>query len=147
MGKALTNTHEIISHLVFYAGQDESGGNQVIRQCFTELLNAHPNIDEIVENMRPYGDDAILVLVEALNLPGNKTFNLQPNAMHVLEKIINSEAVSLILDNFNDYIERFDFSLTGMLMAIIAREGKQTKGLVMERYIQFLIVEMTFPIQ
>ena len=141
MVKSLTNTYEIISHLLSYSGQDQSGGNQVLRQCLTELLNAHPNIDEIVENIRPYGDDAILVLVEALNLPGNKTFTLQPNAIYVLEKIGNSEAVSLILDNFNDYIERFDFSLTRMLTTIIAREGKQTKGLVIERYIKFLIDE------
>jgi hypothetical protein len=139
MGKVPTNTYEILSHLFSYLSQDQSVGNQVIKQCITEMMNARPKIYEIVENIKPYQDDAILVLIEALNLPSNKTFSLQPNAIYVLEKIGNYEAVSLILENFNDYIDRFNFSLTKMLTTIAAREGEPTKKMIIEKYIKFLV--------
>lgn len=140
------NSKEILDHLFSYLGQDQkngnlSSGNQVIMQCITEMLNAHPNINKIIENIRPYTEDAILVLIEALNLSGTEAFIIKVNAVRVLEKIGNHEAVSLILENFNDYINRFNFSFIRMLTIVAAREGEKTKKLVIDRYIKFLIDE------
>ena len=128
-----TNSKEVLNHLFSYLGQDQkngnlSSGNQVIKQCLTEMLNAHPNINKIVENIKPYSDDAILVLIEALNLSGTEAFIMKTNAVRVLEKIGNYEAVSLILENFNDYINRFGYSFTRMLTIIAAERGNKQKS-------------------
>ena len=100
-----------------------------------------PRILEIVESIRPYKDDSILALIETLNLPKNKTFSLQENAFYVLGQIGDHETVSLLLDQFDDYVERFDFSLTETLTAIAAREGALTEILIVGRYVDFLIHE------
>jgi hypothetical protein len=144
MSYAPTNSKEVLNHLLSYLGQDQkngnlSRGNQVIKQCLTEMLSAHPNINKIVESLKPYSDDALLIMIEALNLSGTEAFIMKTNAVRVLEKIGTHEAVSLTLENFNDYMNRFGFSYTRMLTTIAAREGEQTKRLIIASYINFLV--------
>lgn len=145
MSKTLTNTYEILQHLYSYLGSTQGPSYEILKHCLEEMLKATPNMLEIVESIRPYKDDAILALIEALNLPKTKTFSLQENTLYVLGQIGDHETVSLILDKFDDYVERFDFSLTKTLTAIAAREGEKTERLIVERYVEFLIHEDARP--
>lgn len=139
MSKAPTTPIEFLYHLYSYIIPSQGADYEVLKQCIEKMFNASINILEVVEIIRPYKDDVILALIEALNLPKNKTFSLHKNTLHVLEKIGDHDTVLLILDNFDDYIERFDFSLTKTLTAIAAREGEKTERLIVERYVDSLI--------
>ena len=145
MSKTPSNTYELMQHIYSYLGSNQGVGYEVLKQCFEEMLKASPKILEIIESMRPYKDDAILALIETLNLPKNKTFSLQENAFHVLGQIGDHETVSLILDQFDDLVDRFDFSLTDTLTTIALREEERTEKLITERYIDFLIYEDARP--
>src|SRR5688572_9482845 len=135
MSKTPTSTIEFLHHLYSYISPAQGASYETLKQCIEKLLNASIRILEVVETIRPYKDDVILALIEALNLPKNKTFSLHKNTLYVLEQIGDYDAVLLILDKFDDYIERFDFSLTKTLTAIAAREGEKTERLIVERYV------------
>jgi hypothetical protein len=141
MGKSLNNTIEILHHLYSYLDQNRGDENDAIKHSIEDLMKATPDLDSIVETFKPYKDEIILLLIEALNLPKNKTFSLHSNALYILEQIGDHDVVSLMMDNFNDYVERFNFSFTKTLTAIAAREGRQTGELVVGRYIKFFVDE------
>jgi hypothetical protein len=145
MRKTPTNTYEILHHLYSYIGSTQGASYEILKQCLEEMLKTTPKVLEIVESIRPHKDDAILVLIEALNLPKTKIFSLQENALYVLGQIGDHETVTLMLDEFDDYVDRFDFSLTKTLTAIAAREGEKTERLIVERYVDFLIREAARP--
>jgi hypothetical protein len=145
MSKTLTTTYDILSHLYSYLGSRDGAGYEILKHCLEEMLKASPRILEIVENIRPYKDDAILALIEALSLPKNKTLSLQENAYYVLAQIGDRDTVSLLLEQFDTLVDRFDFSLTETLTTITAREGELTERLIVERYVDFLIHEATRP--
>jgi hypothetical protein len=139
MSKTPTTPIEFLYHLYSYISQTHGARYETLKQCIEKLFSANVRILEVVETIRPYKDDVILALIEALNLPKNKTFSLHENTLRVLEQIGDHDAVLLILDKFDHYIERFEFSLTKTLTAIAAREGEKTERLIVERYVDFLI--------
>lgn len=144
MSKTPTTTIEFLYHLYSYISPTHGASYETLKHCIEKLLSANIRILEVVETIRPYKDDVILALIEALNLPKNKTFSLHENSLCVLEQIGDHDAVLLILDKFDHYIERFDSSLTKTLSAIAAREGEKTERLIVERYVDFLIRVDTF---
>ena len=145
MSKTPSNTYELMAHLYSYLGSSQTAGYAILKQCLDEMLKARPRIFKIVESIRPHKDDAMLALIETLNLPKDKTFSLQENAFQVLGQVGDHETVSLLLDQFDDLVERFDFSLIEMLTKIATREGEQTERLILAKYIDFLIREDARP--
>lgn len=145
MSKTPTTPLECLHHLYAYLSPTQGPGDETLKPCLEKMFNASFNLLEVVETIRPYKDEVILALIEALNLPKNKTFSLHQNTLSVLEELGDHDTAMLILDNFDDYLERFDFSLTKTLTAIAAREGEKTERLIVERYVDFLSQVETIP--
>ena len=139
MNKTPNTTIEFLHHLYSYISTVQGTSNETLRECIEKLFNASARLLEVVDAIEPYRDDVILALIEALNLPKNKTLSLHKNTLYVLKQIGDHNAVLLLMENFNDYVERFDFSFTRVLDAIAAREGEKTERLIVERYVDYLI--------
>ena len=139
MNKTPNTTIEFLHHLYSYISTVQGTSNETLRECIEKLFNASARLLEVVEAIEPYRDEGILPLMEAPNLPKNKTLSLHKNTLYVLKQIGDHNAVLLLMENFNDYVERFDFSFTRVLDAIAAREGEKTERLIVERYVDYLI--------
>ena len=115
----------------------QSVGKLKIRSCLEEMLENIPDKKmRIAKELEPYKDDAIPVLVEAMNLDLDHVF-MKCNAMDVLEIIGDDRAIPLILDKFDELLEAGP--ITYLLKAIASREGGKTRLLIIDRLIKYLL--------
>ncbi len=139
MNKTPNTTIEILHHLYSYISSPPGTNREIQKQYIEKLFSANVRILEVVDAVRSHRDDVLLALIEGLNLPKNKTFSLHENTLYILEQIGDHNTALLIMENFNDYIERYNYSLTRVLDAIAFREGEKTERLIVERYVDYLI--------
>ena len=110
-----------------------------IRHCLVEMLELQADVLRIAKDLEPYKDDAIPVLIEALNLKKSNEAFMFSNARDVLEIIGDDRVIPLILEKFDEHLK--DYHVFGLLMKIGARGTDETRMLIGNHLTTYLSVE------
>lgn len=152
MSNNLEQDQKLLRHLLFFLNQNQpqsvddngrlksiwdphtqSAGKLKIQSCLLEMLKPNPDSKRIAQELEPYKDDAIPVLIEAIDFEHTIMYF---NAIHVLKIIGDYRVIPLIWKKFDKFIES-SFTMD-LLKKIASRENSKTRTLIIDRLIKYL---------
>jgi hypothetical protein len=143
MGNTSEKSQTISEHLLSCLPQksgdlDYERKKKILGQCLAEMQKRESNTYRIAQEIEPIKEDLIPVLIQALRLSGTESFIIKSNAVSVLERVGNHQAVVGMLEHFDDCQKGFGHAFTKLLKCIAEREGEDTKKLIAQKCVQYL---------